>query len=227
VKIPLHRHRFSRFTALVLSFLLVRQPVSFTQVNDDSQLSTHSQKIFSNGRIVELRDTNRFRLDTHGTIKLIGVITPSLNDAEVNRTIAGVVNKSDEAVSEQAPFTKSVVAMLVGKQIDVPGMTHILTSRDPVFRPSENLDAQGNLMVYVVLPQFKYHMIKYGDYTPTTLSTLGNDSEVLVGAEGLMLNASLVRAGFGIVDETVNFSEKGRFVELQKEAKEHKRGLWK
>ncbi len=117
--------------------------------------------------------------------------------------------------------------MLLGFQIDVPAMTHILTSYDTVFRSSENLDAQGNIMAYVVLPRLKFYMIKYRDYTPTTLATLGKDSEMLVGAEGLMLNASLVRAGFGIVDETVNFSEKEKFLEFQKEAKEHKRGLWK
>lgn len=210
-----------RFYLVLVIFSLI-SPLAFSA---DSKVSIKSNPL----TVTRVIDGNSLQLSDGSIVRLIGVDCPEFKDQEENKKNAESLRIDPEHYSGFAEKAKAFVNMLVvGQQVRL--------EYDEANTATDNKDGYGRVLAYVVIRQGPNAPYIYDQEKIPLDDLLGDGPGILVpwgrGANveekfGYLLNGMIIRSGHGVVYRRFDFKYKPQFLELEKEAREQKRGLWK
>lgn len=157
-------------------------------------------------QVARVVDANNIILNGGQEVRILGVNAPSPYDPMTELTL-----EEKELMMEIAYQARDFVKYLIeGKFVRLE-----VDARNAV--PFNNRDRDGKVLAYVWFTTPVYENI------PAWLVV---DPKRQDGAYDALLNATIIRAGYGQVDLTWPFSFVGKFLTLKEEAKQQKRGQW-
>lgn len=143
-------------------------------------------------------------------IRFIGVNAPSIHDTEANSRLQYAEDKTEKELFEIAYQAKRFVEFLVKGQ-------RVRLELEPNFASFQHRDKDGSILVYAwfTSPVFAE--------PPDWLVV---DPDLKTGTQDAFLNAAIVRAGYAQMDKRWPFTYAEKFLALEQEASDQKRGFW-
>lgn len=154
-------------------------------------------------------DGETLELSDGRLVRMIGVVTQNVRPLLASRFQSQVDEK--EAIS----FERTAAEAKSFNQKNVVGRKVIL-SLDKIHEGSKHLAPDGKLLAYV------WYTVFYKDEQE-------DDIKKVLGIISVdkLLNAELVKLGYGFVDTQTAFSHQEMFLRLEQQAAESRRGVWK
>lgn len=170
--------------------------------------SLFASKTLTVKRVIE---ADVLELSNGKKVKLIGVTTPSVNDAQTNRTIASKYKLDPGTVQVYAFAARKFVQNVIEKQF-------IYLTYDDAYADREHKNAEGLTLAYAWFPIYYRDSRDHNDDFSNTL--LG------ITSEDRLLNAEILRLGYGVAEKGGNYSKRKEFLSFEKTAQERGKGLW-
>lgn len=160
--------------------------------------------------VSRVREGNILELKNGQKIRLIGVEVPSSSDSGINRRIAQASQLGPDKVQKFAPQALRFVRRCVeGKEVQL--------EFDEANMAAKHKDRDGRLLAYVRFAVPVYEEMPNG---------LVVNTGPRFGRFDTFLNASLIKAGYGVTDVGASFRYADEFRRYEREARENRRGLW-
>ncbi len=159
--------------------------------------------------VARVLDAQTLKLNDGRTVHLLGVNTPQVNAPEQNKKMAERNQTHFETLQLFSFISRNFVKELVEGE-------RVMLSLDSANASANHRDGQGRLLAYV------WFRIKYKENNPA------EDADTFMGITGedRLLNAEIIKGGYGFADRDVSFIYQKEFVHQEKLARENRRGLW-
>jgi endonuclease YncB( thermonuclease family)/membrane-bound metal-dependent hydrolase YbcI (DUF457 family) len=170
------------------------------------QGSTHTVSRVIDGDTLELTNGER--------VRLIGVDCPEFKDQVRNRRNAERLGIDPEHYTSYAQKAKDYLRRIEGGAVKL--------EYDEINESVSHRDKYGRILAYV----YAYAFAKVRDgFVPDGVSEKWSDDQRKGNVLKLM-NAKLIAFGYGFTYRRFDFKHKDKFLKLEAEAKESKRGIW-
>jgi len=159
-------------------------------------------------------DGNTLELSNGEQVRLIGVDTPEFKDQERNRRNAQRLGIDPEHYASYAQKAKDYLRRIEGVAVKL--------EYDEINESIRHRDKYDRVLAYV----YAYAFAKAREgFVPDGVYERWSDDQSKGNIMHLM-NAKLVALGYGLTYSRFDFKYKERFLELEGEARDSKRGIW-
>jgi len=170
-----------------------------------------AQTTYTVSRVV---DGDTIELTNGEKVRLIGVDTPEFKDPERNKRNAERLGIDPELYASYAQKAKDYLRRIEGVAVKL--------EYDEVNEPIGHRDKYDRMLAYVYA--YAFAKVREG-FEPDGVYEKWSDNESKGNVMHLM-NARLIALGYGLVYRRFDFKHKDKFLELEAEAKEQRRGMW-